>query len=182
MNQKIFYIKDGEARMMELDPRGHFISDAAANPASVEDWFSETFVPPSPQVAAAKTKYLNTLSSALREGVTLDAFLDRLRGYAAWVRQQQGLPPLAVIARPGARPPQPAPAQDPDARQVATKFHDLSVPCFFEGCEQLRAELARQLEEAGVDCSDCDRNRIMTQFSRLAVAALRRNSPDHDLS
>lgn len=167
--------------MLELDARGHFISDGVADSGSVDDWFSEAFVPPSERVAAAKTKYLGTLTSALREGVTLDAFLERVRGYAAWVRQQQGLPHQAVIARPGVRLPQAPRALAQDDHQTVAKFHDLSVPCFFEGCEQLRAELARQLEEAGADCSDCDRNRIMTQFSRLAVAALRRNSPDHDL-
>lgn len=90
--------------------------------------------------------------------------------YAALVRFKMKLNAETVRA---------VPSTDAAADDIMNRFLNPDVPCFFVGCDELRAEMDQQLNPAdGADCSACDRGKIMTQFSRRALDAYLQSSPE----
>ena len=74
----------------------------------------------------------------------------------------------------------------PPLEQSVHSFFIPDVPCFFEGCAQLRAEWAQFLEANGgtdPDCPDCVKGQLMEQFrprvEPLVKKHLDENPPTH---
>lgn len=65
--------------------------------------------------------------------------------------------------------------------QEILKFFVDSVPCWFEGCEELRKEWNEAVAKAGGEkCVGCARGRIMRQFNPRVRELLFPNEPDAD--
>lgn len=66
----------------------------------------------------------------------------------------------------------------PPEEAELNRFYTLQIPCWFGGCEELRAEYKSALEKAGKGasgtCTDCEKGAIMRMFAdrvKLAIKA-----------
>jgi hypothetical protein len=69
-----------------------------------------------------------------------------------------------------------SPGQDvmTEEREVAKKFLSKTEPCFFPGCEELRAQRSEEIALAGGDeCPGCKRTGINQKYIDLAIAKYR---------
>ena len=179
MTTKINYRKDGVSRTLELDGRGRFVADYEIETAEVSDAFVDSALFEEARTEAYRQKYLAKLGDMLAPGASLPEFIDKLTNYLVWVRYRQA--PAAEARR--ILLDNASHTLNLADVQVASSFLNMSVPCFFPGCEALRQEFRAALKNRGGDaCSTCDRNQLETEFSIKALAAYRQASPDHERS
>lgn len=69
----------------------------------------------------------------------------------------------------------------PPEEAELNKFYTLQIPCWFAGCEELRAEYKDALTKAGKGgtCTDCEKGAIMRMFAdrvKLAIKNAKSNT------
>lgn len=64
----------------------------------------------------------------------------------------------------------------PDEAEL-NKFYTLQIPCWFNGCEELRDEYKKALVKAGKgdagSCTDCEKGAIMRMFAERVKLAIK---------
>ena len=64
----------------------------------------------------------------------------------------------------------------PDEAEL-NKFYTLQIPCWFNGCEELRNEYKKALAKAGKgdagSCTDCEKGAIMRMFAERVKLAIK---------
>ena len=60
----------------------------------------------------------------------------------------------------------------PEIEKKINLFFWLESPCFFEGCEELRASYKKLLDASPGNCQGCKKGRIMREYIPLVKAAL----------
>lgn len=120
-------------------------------------------------------EYFSDTNGVAKPVVQVDPEDDR----AARGRRSSLLPPPGRrISGPqavGGRQPRTANAPDPN---IVFRFLQPELPCFFDGCETLRAELARDIEAAGgEDCKNCVRSNLEAQYSARAFELWKSQNP-----
>jgi hypothetical protein len=82
------------------------------------------------------------------------------------------VPPRAPATSGGRSGPSPVASRPPAEHAVVERFLRADAPCFFGGCEGLRAELSAAIDAAGgVQCPGCTRSQLEAQFAERALAA-----------
>lgn len=65
----------------------------------------------------------------------------------------------------------------PSDEAELNKFYTLQIPCWFNGCEELREEYKKALTKAGNGdagtCTDCEKGAIMRMFAERVKLAIK---------
>lgn len=67
------------------------------------------------------------------------------------------------------------PVHIPEVEKEAIKVFVDSVPCWFDGCEKLRQEYKKELEDNKLEpgCSSCKKGAILRKYLKIAVNILK---------
>lgn len=81
------------------------------------------------------------------------------------VKDKDGNPVMRIIT---------IPIHIPEIEKQALKVFVDSVPCWFDGCQELRNKYKQELKENSIDegCSSCKKGPIIRKYLKLAAQAL----------
>lgn len=66
----------------------------------------------------------------------------------------------------------------PPEEAELNRFYTLQIPCWFDGCEELRKEYQAEIDKAGAKkadgtCTDCEKGAIMRMFADRVKLAIK---------